>query len=171
MMYKNDFELIYLYRQNKSEAVMELIIKKYTPLIWKNIYKFYIPIKDQDDFFQEAVMTLYTCVMTFDEFRNKTFTKYFELVLFRRFITLKDQSAKYVLIEKPELIKDSYTPVYDDIYLGDIYLSPLEQKVYQMYFKERMTHASIAKSLNKSLKSIKNTIYRIKVKLKEKNVL
>src|SRR5690554_6557116 len=165
-MYKNDFELIYLYRQNKSETVMALIIKKYTPLIWKNIYKFYIPIKDQDDFFQEALMTLYTCVMTFDELKNKTFTKYFELVLFRRFIALKDQSAKYVLIEKPELLKESYIPVYDHVDIEGLHLSKLEKDIYEMYFNDKLTIDSIAKTLNKDKKSIKNAIYRIKVKLK-----
>jgi len=165
-MYKNDYELIYLYRSTKSESVISLIFQKYKPLIWKNIHKFYIPSKDQDDFFQEALMTLLDCVNKFDESKNKTFTKYFELVLYRKFITLKDKSAKYVLIEKPELIKESYVPSYTHIAVDDLHLSVLETTIYKMYFEDRLTIDSIATKLTKDKKSIKNTVYRIKVKLK-----
>jgi RNA polymerase sporulation-specific sigma factor len=165
-MYKNDYELIYLYRTTKSEAIIDIIFQKYKPLIWKNIHKFYIPIKDQDDFFQEALMTLLECVQRFDESMNKTFTKYFELILYRKFISLKDKSAKYVLIEKVELFQESYTPVHQTVDIGNVYLSPLETEIKRMYFDERLTMESIAKSLNKEVKSIKNAIYRIKVKLK-----
>lgn len=165
-MYKNDYELIYLYQTTKSEDVISIIFQKYKPLIWKNIHKFYIPTKDQDDFFQEALMSLLECVNTFDESKNKTFTKYFELVLFRKFITLKDKSSKYVLIEKPELIKESYTPIYNHVNIESLYLSELEQSIYTMYFEKRLTIDTIAKQLDKEKKSIKNAIYRIKVKIK-----
>jgi len=165
-MYKNDYELIYLYRTTKSEAIIDIIFQKYKPLIWKNIHKFYIPIKDQDDFFQEALMTLLECVQRFDESMNKTFTKYFELILYRKFISLKDKSAKYVLIEKVELLQETYTPVHQTVDIGNIYLSPLEMEIKRMYFDERLTIDSISKILNKDIKSVKNAIYRIKVKLK-----
>ena len=81
-------------------------------------------------------MTLLDCIHTFDESKNKTFTKYFELVLYRKFITLKDKSSKYVLIEKPELIKESYTPNYEVINTNDIYLSPLEKQIYTCTLKK-----------------------------------
>lgn len=165
-MYKNDYELIYLYRTTKSEEVISLIFQKYKPLIWRNIHKFYIPSKDQDDFFQESLMTLLDCVYSFDESRNKTFTKYFELVLYRKFITLKDKSSKYLLIEKPELIQESYTPVYNHINIDDLNFSELEKEIYNMYFELHLTIDSIAHKLGKEKKSIKNTIYRIKVKVK-----
>lgn len=165
-MYKNDYELIYLYRTTKSEEVISIIFQKYKPLILKNIYKFYIPSKDHDDFFQESLMTLLDCIHTFDESKNKTFTKYFELVLYRKFITLKDKSSKYVLIEKPELIKESYTPNYEVTNIDNLYLSPLEKHIYTMYFEDKLTIETIALNLNKTQKSIKNAVYRIKVKLK-----
>ena len=165
-MYKNDYELIYLYRTTKSEAIIDIIFQKYKPLIWKNIHKFYIPMKDQDDFFQEALMTLLECIQRFDETMNKTFTKYFELILYRKFISLKDKSAKYILTEKVELLQETYTPITDTIDTSNIYLSPLEDAIKRMYFDERLTMESIARNLNKDIKSIKNAIYRIKVKIK-----
>ena len=165
-MYDNDYELIYLYRTTKDEHIISVIYEKYKPLIWKNIYKFYIPSKDHDDFFQESLMVLFDCINNFDASKNKTFTRYFSLVLFHKFIQLKDKSSKYILIEKPELIKESYEPSYEPVLNEDIYLSPLERQIYQLYFKDKLIIDSIAKNIGKSKKSIKNTIYRIKTKLK-----
>lgn len=161
----NDYELIYLYKESMNEAILEKIIEKYRPLIWKNIYKFYVKTQDYDDFYQEAIISLYTCIQKFDETSNKTFTKYFELVLTRRFVQLKDKTAKYVLFPQPELIEDSYTPNFDNFHEKPE-LAPLENKIYEMYFEKKMITKSIADELQISEKSVKNAIYRIKCKMK-----
>ncbi|WP_162146978.1 sigma factor [Acholeplasma granularum] len=166
-MYKNDYELIYLYRTSRSDDALALIIQKYRPLIFKNIHKFYIKQKDHDDFYQESILVLLECINNFDESRNKTFTKYFELVLFRRFIQLKNKTPKYILFEKPELFEGSFTEEIIIIKEDNIYLAPFEKEVYHRYFKQHQTIDYIAESLNKSNKSIKNAIYRIKVKIKD----
>ena len=57
----------------------------------KMIHLFNVEPKDQDDFYQEAIILLVDTVYTFNEQKNKTFTRYFELVLKRRFIRLKQQ--------------------------------------------------------------------------------
>ena len=100
-------------------------------------------------------MTLLDCVYSFDESRNKTFTKYFELVLYRKFITLKDKSSKYLLIEKPELIQESYTPVYNHINIDDLNFSELEKEIYNMYFELHLTIDSIAHKLGKEKRVLK----------------
>lgn len=161
----NDYELIYNYRNTKSEIFLQQIIDKYRPLIWKNIYKFYIESKDHDDFYQESLITLMDCLNRFDESKQKTFTKYFELILFRRFIYLKDKSPKYVLYEKPDFFEDSYTPDFDRLEEG-VYLTLLEKQVCNLYFYDHQTVESISQLLKKNVKSIKNTIYRIKTKIK-----
>ncbi len=161
----NDYELIYNYRNTRSEIFLQQIIDKYRPLIWKNIYKFYIEPKDQDDFYQESLLTLMDCLNRFDESKQKTFTKYFELILFRRFIYLKDKTPKYYLYERPELFEDTYTPDFDRLEEG-VFLTALEKDVCQLYFYDHQTVESIGQLLKKNEKSIKNTIYRIKSKIR-----
>lgn len=161
----NDYELIYLYKESMNEAIFERIIEKYRPLIWKNIYKFYVKPQDQEDFYQEAIILLYQALNRFDEEANKTFTRYFELILIRRFVQLKDKTAKYVLFPNSELIEGTYTPDFDILH-EEIKLAPLEEKIYKMYFIDKMITKSIAEELQISEKSVKNAIYRIKCKLK-----
>ncbi|VEU82924.1 sigma-70 family RNA polymerase sigma factor [Acholeplasma hippikon] len=161
----NDYELIYLYKESMNEAIFERIIEKYRPLIWKNIYKFFVKTQDQDDFYQEAVILLYQALQKFDENQNKTFTKYYELLLTRRFVQLKDKTAKYVLFPNSELIEETYTPDFDNFNEAPE-LAPLEEKIYQMYFVDKMITKSIAEQLQISEKSVKNAIYRIKCKMK-----
>src|SRR5690606_40887599 len=77
----NDFELIYLYKQNREETVLQEIIDKYRPLIYKNIYKFYVKQQDIEDFYQEGVLALLQTIEVFNEDVGKTFTKFYELIL------------------------------------------------------------------------------------------
>lgn len=162
----NDYELIYLYKEDRSDEVLERIIDKYRPLIWKYIYKFYVDSKDQEDFYQEALLALIVSIDSFDEKHNKTFTKFFELVLFRRFITLKDKAPKYVLFPKSEIIQDSYTPDFDRLE-ENVHLAPFEKEVCRLHYDERLTIETISKMLEKDKKSVRNAIHRIKVKLRE----
>ncbi|CDR31382.1 RNA polymerase factor sigma-70 [Acholeplasma oculi] len=166
-MIKNDYELIYLYQTTKDEHILNIIIEKYRPLIWKNIYRFYVEPKDRDDFYQEACLLMLDALEVFDLSRNKTFTKYYELILFRRFIHLKDKSPKYILYDKAELIESSYTPSFDaiDKLEEGFHLTAFEKDVFKLFFTDKMTQDNIAKTLDKDIKSIKNAIYRIKVKI------
>lgn len=163
---KNDYELIYLYKETNNEEALIKLINKYKPLIWKNIYKFYVPLSDQSDFYQEALITLVHALNTFDPIYNKTFTRYFELILYRRFIALKKASPKYILAPKPELLFREEPPSLF-IFFDLKSLSDFEKKVWDLYYNERKIIKSIAEILNTNEKSIKNAIYRIKCKLKE----
>ena len=163
---KNDYELIYLFKETQSEQALKKLIAKYNPLIWKNIYKFYVPLQDQDDFYQEALITLVESINKFDSSYNKTFTRYYELLLHRRFIALKNKQPKYILSPKPELFFKEHTPPFE-IYFDINVLSDFEKKVWNLYYNEKLIMKSIAKTLNTDLKSIKNAIYRIKHKLKQ----
>ena len=163
---KNDYELIYLYKETSSEEALIKLINKYKRLIWKNIYKFYVPISYHDDFYQEGLITLVNALNTFDSSYNKTFTRYFELILYRRFIALKKESPKYVLAPKPELFfKEEPPPFF--IFFDLKSLSDFEKRVWDLYYNERKIIKSIAEILKTDEKSIKNAIYRIKCKLKE----
>src|SRR5690606_25359326 len=162
----NDFELIYLYKQNREETVLQEIIDKYRPLIYKNIYKFYVKQQDIEDFYQEGVLALLQTIEVFNEDVGKTFTKFYELILFRRFIQLKDKSPKYVLYDNEDFFEKPVEPVFD--YLAeDIYFGPFEKEVFDLYFIEHFTEDSIAIMLEKDKKQIQNALHRIKLKIRE----
>jgi RNA polymerase sporulation-specific sigma factor len=76
MIYKimNDYELVYLIRTQKDSIAFDFLFQKYKKFIWKYIHFMHIEYKEQDDFFQEGILTLYKAVETFDESRNKTFS-------------------------------------------------------------------------------------------------
>ncbi len=162
----NDYELIYLYKETQSEEALKKLIIKYKPLIMKNIYRFYIEPQDYDDFYQESIITLVDCLNRFDTSYNKTFTKYYELILYRRFIALKNKTPKYILAPKPELFFKEYEPNVDIEFNFEV-LSSFEKEVWDLYYNELKTMDSIAEIMEVDLKSIKNAIYRIRCKLKE----
>ncbi|MBN3490897.1 sigma-70 family RNA polymerase sigma factor [Acholeplasma equirhinis] len=147
---------------------MQEIIDKYRPLIYKNIYKFYVKTQDQEDFYQEAILLLLHAIEVFKPEVGKTFTKFYEMILFRRFIILKDKTPKYVLIDQVELIEDTYMPEFDNL-AEDIEFGAFEKEVYKLKYIEHLTDETIAENLAKDLKSVRNAIHRIKIKVKEQN--
>lgn len=94
-------------------------------------------------------MILLDCIYIFDELKNKIFIKYFEFVLYCKFIILKDKFLKYVLIEKLEFIKESYMLNYEVINIDNFYLLLLEKYIYIMYFEDKFMIDMIVLNLNK----------------------
>jgi len=165
MVLKNDYELIYLYKNTQDDDIFQIMIQKYSPLIWKNIHQMYIEPKDYDDFYQEGIILLHQAMLTFDDTKNKTFTRYFELILVRRFVYLKNKTKSLILYPKPELFESVYEENFDSIQEPEN-LAPLEKKIYDNYFLEKKIVTTIAAELKISEKSVKNAIYRIKKKMK-----
>ena len=75
----NDYELLYLIRQNCEESV-DILIRRYTRTIWSIIHRIVLPPAppevDLQDVFQEAVLGLMHAVHHFDESRNVYFVSY-----------------------------------------------------------------------------------------------
>ena len=105
----NDYELLYLIYEGDEEA-LGTVFNKYDPLIKKKLYDFKIARGLYDDFYQEGLIILYLAVKTYNPFLNKTFTRYFELLLTRRIMTLlrnvKKENEKIVVIES-DILRDS----------------------------------------------------------------
>ena len=76
----NDNELLYLIRE-KEDSALEIIYQKYTPMIKKRIGDFKIKYKNQDDFFQEGLITLKKAIETYKDEYGKTLNKYFDLLI------------------------------------------------------------------------------------------
>lgn len=90
----NDYELIYLVQNHRDGIALEYLFKKYKLLIWKYIHMYDVPYYERDDFLQEGYLMLNKAINLFDESKNKTFTRYFELILKRKFWALLKKAAK-----------------------------------------------------------------------------
>lgn len=168
MSYKimNDYELVFLIKTQRDSIAFDFLFQKYKKLIWKYIHLLDIDQKEQDDFFQEGILMLYKAVQSFDESKNKTFTRYFELILKRQFYQLIYKLPKYLLYEDSNFMTCfAYFEKEDDFDLLST-CSTFEKEIYQLYFIEKQAVKKIAENLTCSSKKIYNTIFRIKEKYK-----
>lgn len=157
----NDYELIYMYKSESCEYALNILINKYKPLIYKTIYLCGAKSVDVDDYFQEGVIVLYKSLLNFNEVFNKTFTRYFELLLKRKIIHLQKQKPKYEIHENFSIYSSK-----PETAISVEGLNEFEEKVFKMYFVYNQTISFIASETKRSIKQIYNTIYRIKDKYK-----
>lgn len=74
-MYYNDYELIYLIREQSEEA-LELLIKQYNPLIGKIASCYRLKVAEYEDFFQEGLMGFVKSIYSYNEYSESTFYSY-----------------------------------------------------------------------------------------------
>jgi RNA polymerase sporulation-specific sigma factor len=164
----NDYELIYLIQCHHDHIAFDYLYKKYERFIWKNVHLLHLDHNELDDFFQEGILMLLKATQTFDESKNKTFTRYFELILKRQFYHLCNKLPTYELNEDACLYESGKEE--ETIELPTMtFSSKLEQDVYDMHFIKAQKIKVIAVHLGVNQKAIYNAIYRIKEKYK--NVL
>ena len=180
----NDYELLYLIYEGDEEA-LGIIFKKYDPLIKKKLYDFKIKNSLYDDFYQEGLIVLYVAVKTYNPSFNKTFTKYFELLLSRRIMTLlrdmKKEHEKVVVIESDVLKDSSESFNYSDKMLSDnanhdillkdnnipsSMLTLAERDVLAMRYFKGKSSKEIADELNIDVKKVYNALYQAKKKVR-----
>ncbi len=163
----NDYELIYLVQNHQDGIALNFLFKKYELLIWKYIHQYQVPYYERDDFFQEGLLTLNKAIIRFKEKYNKTFTRYFELILKRRFWALLKQLPKYEIKEIPQ-IAGSY--VLEERPTIEIDLkSEIEKQVYNLYYVQALSVKEINDITGYQTKQIYNAIYRIKSKYLNNN--
>jgi len=193
MNYKefNDYELLdYIYSCN--EDANEILIYKYRPLIVNIAQKF---IKycnggvDLNDLIQEGMLGLNEAINSFREDREANFGTYARLCIQRKIISLvkSTKTLKNMVLNSSFSLEDDEVNAFDK-YLMDNRLNPsfmvedhdnekfifnkldeqltdLEKQVFDLK-KEGFDYKEIADILEKSPKTIDNTIQRIKAKLK-----
>ena len=164
----NDYELIYLVQNHQDGIALEFLFNKYKLLIWKYIHMYQVPYYEREDFFQEGILMLHKAVIRFDESKNKTFTRYFELILKRRFWALLKRLPKYVIKDIPE-IAGSYIIEEREVEIIDL-KSEIELNVYKMYFVDQESIKTISKKTGYKVKRIYNAIYRIREKINNKKL-
>ncbi|MDR2822634.1 MAG: hypothetical protein LBV58_03695 [Acholeplasmatales bacterium] len=170
----NDFEIIYLIQDGNETALLDLQTK-YNLFIWKMIHDVNVPISEQDDFFQEAQYLLYSASKIFDIERNKTFTRYFELILKRKFFYLLTKLKTNVLqiseeqinsfSEESSLTNNRYS-IYNDrfviSYIKDKLNSKTSMQILNLYFLKNLSYEEISKILKLKEKTIYNAVYKIR---------
>ncbi len=192
----NDNELLFLVSESNEEARSELV-KKYTGIVHKISYK-YISLAEtfgieEKDLVQEGLIGLSKAIDTYDSTKNVLFYTYVALCIessiksaLRTASKKKHQSLNSSIsldklyesdININEILKDetsdpsvqlldkeSIKEILDDSKKN---LTSFEYEVFKLK-TEGYSNEEIAKKTNKDKKSIENTMFRIKNKLKEK---
>jgi RNA polymerase sporulation-specific sigma factor len=174
MFKHNDYEILHLIKEGDN-AALSLMFEKYKPLIYKNIFYFNLQYIIED-MFQEGMMVLHKSIKRFDPSYDKTFTKYFEQNLKRKFITyinkevrrteIFHENLKYIY-EQNHCVQSS--SVYYGIYKKEIakILTKQELLVYTLRELKNYSIEYIAQNYELSDKTIYNSVYRAKQKIKE----
>lgn len=193
MNYKefNDYELLdYIYSCN--EDANEILIYKYRPLIVniaQKLIKYSNGGVDLNDLIQEGMLGLNEAINSFREDREANFGTYARLCIQRKIISLvkSTKTLKNMVLNSSFSLEDDEVNAFDK-YLMDNRLNPsfmvedhdnekfifnkldeqltdLEKQVFELK-KEGFDYKEIADILEKSPKTIDNTIQRIKAKLK-----
>ncbi len=164
MIQYNDYELLYLMSEFDEEAE-RIFFEKYSHLIKARIYKFKIKDRFKEDYFQEGLYMLMIAIRTYNQFSNKSFNKYFDLILQRKFMKLIEKEKHYIydveLSDNDNVIADNNNFIYGEV--EENKFSDFENKV--IYLRQRnYKPKEIANILNCDVKSIYNCICRIKGK-------
>lgn len=163
----NDYELLYMINEFDEEAEY-ILYKKYCNLINKRMNDFKIRIDCRDDFMQEGLFVLTNAIRSYNEYSNKSFNKYFDLLLQRRFSNILRDEKKYFynVVLKPDdsLIFECNTFVYNnEVHVTE--LSEFEQKVLKLK-EQNYRPKEIAEEMKCDIKSIYNCLCRIRIKIK-----
>ena len=170
----NDFEIINLIRENNDEA-LTLLFEKYTPLIYKKIDRFNLNF-DREDMFQEGLMMLHSSLLKYDAKHGKTFTRYFEMNLERRYISIISTKTRRldIFMKNVHYIYETHNDrgensVYYELYLKELQkiLTKRENLVYTLRELKNYSIKYITEKHQLSEKVVYNSLYRAKAKIKE----
>lgn len=164
----NDYEIIYLIKFERDEYALAFMLKKYEKLIWKKIHSMYVSDDDKHDFFQESLILLNKAIHIFDESYNKSFTRFFEMILIRRLIALKKETQRMILKE-PTFFYQLASPETHIEKITHTFKDQKKQIVYDHYFENKRSVAYISQTFNLTSKQVYNIIYQIKQTIKKMN--
>ncbi len=180
-----DEELIKRYNDGDN-SVINYICEKYKPLVLKTSKKYFLVGGENEDLIQEGMIGLFGAIGAYDTSSEVTFFHFAQLCIDRQMIKAIDADNR-----KKHSPLNAYVSIYDDensespdgasmvndpaeliieaeenLNLIDRLkeaLSPMEKQVFELYMMD-YDYREIALKLNKSEKSIDNTLTRIKQK-------
>ena len=167
-MIYNDYYLLYLISLH-NESAFDVLYEKYLPLIKKCISSLKLTSsEDVDNYAMEADNMFVKAVYTYDQdLSNKTFTRYFELILLRRFNYLRHldyrREAMFVPFEESYMLEEEPTYPNEGVSI-ELDLSDFEEQVYHLMIKG-LNSRDIAEVLKAKPKQVYNATQRIRSKL------
>ena len=164
----NDYELLYLARQNNQEG-KNILIEKYSILVRSRMKLLNVPKSLYDDYLQEGLLMIEEAIKIYDTDSQMSFTNFLDMLIKRRFITLLRKDRKMIVVDDDyyeNLIdnneEDKTLQLAEDCYD----FSPLERDVYYLYYIKKINVKTISIVLNQSSRTISNTKQRILYKIK-----
>lgn len=169
MIYQyNDYELLYLISEHNEEA-LEIMFSKYKPLIKARIRGFKIKPNVFEDFYQEGLMILYHCIDKYNDIYQKSFNKYFDFYLQKRFMNILKDDKKYfyntIILEDLDYLCEDPKPYLPDPINLEC-LSELEKAAYELRYVKKNNIKEISIMLGVDIKIVYNALSRAKGKLK-----
>lgn len=183
----SDEELIARLRDGET-IIEDYLMEKYKGLVRQKARAMFLIGGDTDDLIQEGMIGLFKAVRDFQPGREATFATFARMCIDRQiysaiqnsnrqkhlplnsYVSLnqEDESSPIweLSVENPEeIIIDQETTRDLQQKISD-YLSPMENKVLDLYLKEE-GYVEIGRILGKSPKSIDNALQRIRAKIRE----
>lgn len=187
----DDNELLYLIEENDEEALTKLI-EKYTPKINAIILKYKSKALalglDISDLYQEGLIGLMEGVKSFDKEKDASFKTFATILIEREILDIlkRNDRMKYKSLNSAismdnyqedssqslyNVIEDNNTPekaIISEELESELLkkLTEFELKVYELKIDGK-TNNEISMIINKPIRSVENTITRIKGKIKQ----
>lgn len=188
----SDEELIEKLRQGQ-EDIMDYILEKYKPLVRKRTNAMYLIGGENEDLIQEGMIGLFKAIRDYHSDRDSGFYHFAELCINRQlytaleasnrkkhiplnsYVSLSNQEGEESLQVSEEMIGRSRSPeqmVIEQEVLDEFTrklmgrLSKLESRVLGLYL-DGENYNQIAEELEKSPKSVDNTLQRIRQKIRQ----
>jgi len=178
-----DEQLIQTAKAGDAPA-LDALFARFKPLVRAKASMYYITGGDRDDLVQEGMIGLYKAFLDYDPVRNPVFAAFASLCINRQIQTAIKSATRQKhapLNAAQTLEKSEQTPQLganpESIFIGreataDIalfireHLSPLERDVLLLHINGQ-THAQIAQRMGKAVKSVDNTLQRVRKKIRK----
>lgn len=168
MIKYNDLELLYLVYEGEKEAY-DMLFEKYFGLIYKRAVGFKIKSKNFDDFLQEGLMSLDVAIYTYNPQFQKSFTRYFDMILQRKFISILRKESGYfynvTLVGTYDSVEEEH-PTFNGKIM-DFDFTDFEKRIFSLKFLKNFKAVEISNYLNCDIKKVYNSLYTIKEKMKQ----
>ena len=183
----SDEELIMRFRAGET-SIEDYLMEKYKGLVRQKARAMFLIGGDTDDLIQEGMIGLFKAVRDYQPGREAIFATFAGVCIDRQLYSAIQSSNRqkhiplnsYVSLNQEEegspiwelSVENPESIVIDQETTRDLqkkisdYLSPLENKVLDLYLKGE-GYVEIGKNLNKSPKSIDNALQRIRSKIRE----
>ena len=183
----SDEELIIRLRAGETN-IEDYLMEKYKGMVKQKARAMFLIGGDTDDLIQEGMIGLFKAVRDYQPDREASFTTFARMCIERQiysavqlsnrqkhiplnsYVSLNQEDESNPIwemsVENPESIVIDQETTRDLQKKISDYLSPLENKVLDLYLKGE-GYVEIGKTLNKSPKSIDNALQRIRSKIRE----